>query len=359
MKLIDRYILKNFLLTLLFSLVVLCVIFIIVNLIEKMDKFIDNKLGFMDIARYYMYFLPDILKMLIPVAVLISSLFTVGRLSNLNEVTAMKSGGMSLYRLMLPFVIVATMISLGHLYFNAWLVPQANKHKFLMENKFMNNSNEEIISNFYYRESPEINISIGFYEPTSSIAYNTSIEYYSPRPKQRLVKKLSARSMQWDSAKKVWNLQNVIVRKFDSSSVTAERVDDMPIKLNADGNRMQEIQKQQSQMTYPEIRDYLNFLRAGGKDITRLETEYYANYSFPFANLILIFFSIPFASVKKKNGLAVQIAAAMAIGFTYLVFWQVGQSVGIAMQLNPMISGWLANIIFIVFGIGVMLKTRT
>lgn len=359
MKLIDRYILKNFLLTLLFSLLVLCIIFIIVNLIERIDKFIDNKLTVIDIAKYYLYFLPDILKMLIPVAVLISSLFTVGRLSNSNEVTAMKSGGMSLYRLMLPFVIVATIISLGHLYFNAWLVPQANKHKFIMESKFRSDANQEIISNFYYRESPDINISIGFYEPSSSIAYNTSIEYYSPRPKQRLLKKVSARSMQWDSTKKIWNLSNIIVRRFDSAEISATRLTDMQVKLNADGDRMQEIQKQQSQMTFPEIRDYLNFLKNGGKDITRMETEYYANYSFPFANLILIFFSIPFASVKKKNGLAVQIAAAMGIGFTYLVFWQVGQSVGIALQLNPMISGWLANIIFIILGLGVTFRTRT
>lgn len=319
----------------------------------------DAKLQLVDIAKYYLYFLPDILKMLIPVAVLISSLFTVGKMSNINEITAMKSGGMSLYRIMLPFVIVCSLISAGHLYFNAWIVPKANEQKFLMEQKFMHKNQDNAISNFYYRESPNINITIGYYEPSYQIAYNTSIEYFSPQPSPRLIKRISARSMEWDSAQKVWKLMDIIVRNFDSTGIRNTRLETMELKLNADGERMREIQKQEDQMTYPEVRDYLNFLWHGGKDITKLETEYYANYAFPFANLVVILFSIPFASIKKKNGLAVQIAASMVIAFTYLVFWKVGQSVGVGLSLNPIISGWLANIIFLVFGLIVLRKTKT
>lgn len=359
MKLIDRYMLKQFLLTLLFSVLVLCVIFIIVNMIERLDKFIDAKMGTKEIATYYLYFLPEILKMLIPVAVLISGLFTVGRMSNINEITALKSGGVSLHRLMLPFVIVCTFISFGHLYFNGWLVPKANERKFLMEQKFLNRSSEASISNFYYRENPDVNILIGYYEPEYQIAHNAAIEYFTPSPQKRLKKRISAETMLWDSTKKIWKLQDVIIRNFDTNKITSERTPDMEIKLGAGGDQIRKIQKKSDQMTFPEIREYLNFLKHGGKDISRLETEYYANYAFPFANIIVIFFAIPFASVKKKNGLAVQIAAAMGVAFSYLVFWKVGQSVGAGLSLSPIISGWMANIIFIAVGLIVIIKTRT
>ena len=297
MKLIDKYMMKQFLLTLLFSILVLCVIFIIVNLIERMDKFIDSKMSIAQIAHYYVVFLPDILKMLIPVAVLISSLFTVGKMSNINEITAMKSGGYSLYRIMLPFIIICTFISFGQLYFNGWLVPKANEKKFLMEQKFLNVNDNNTLSNFYYRENPTTNITIGYYEPNYQVAFNTSVEYFTPEPNPRLIKKISARSMEWDSTKKIWRMNDIIVRNFDSNTVNNTRLDKMEIKLSADGEQMRKIQKKSDQMTFPETREYLYFLKNGGKDITKLETEYYANYAFPFANLIVIFFSIPFASV--------------------------------------------------------------
>ncbi len=133
----------------------------------------------------------------------------------------------------------------------------------------------------------------------------------------------------------------------------------MKIKLNVAGDEVQKMQKKPDQMTFAEYRDYLDFLQRGGKDITKLEVEYYANYAFPFANIIVIFFSIPFASVKKKNGIAVQIAAAMIVAFSYLIFTKVGQSLGTAMAFNPVLSGWLANIIFILVGLGILFRTKT
>ena len=83
---------------------------------ETLDKFIDQQLSLETIALYYLNFLPEIIKLLTPIAMLMAALFSIGKMSNLNEITAMKSGGMSLYRLMFPLFIVSLLITGGHLY---------------------------------------------------------------------------------------------------------------------------------------------------------------------------------------------------------------------------------------------------
>lgn len=129
MKLIDRYILKQFIWTFVFAQLALSIIFVIIDLMSNLDRFLDQNATWDIIAKYYLYYIPEILKLMTPVSTLLSTLFTVGRMSTLNEITAMKSGGVSLYRIMLPFIVISLIISISHLYFNGWVVPQANQKK--------------------------------------------------------------------------------------------------------------------------------------------------------------------------------------------------------------------------------------
>ena len=118
LNLIDRYILKQIFQTLFFALFTLCVIFIVVNFMERMDVFLDSKISIKIIINYYIVYLPEILKILTPVAVLISCLFTIGRLSNNNEITALKTGGLGLNRLIFPVAVAGLLLSVGQYFFN-------------------------------------------------------------------------------------------------------------------------------------------------------------------------------------------------------------------------------------------------
>jgi lipopolysaccharide export system permease protein len=136
LNLIDKYIAKQFFLIFIFGIIALCTIFVVVNLLENLDKFLDKDASFMVIVKYYIYYLPEIIKLLTPVSTLIATLFTIGRLSTLNEITAMKSGGMSLYRLMVPLIIGGMAISFAQVYFNGWIVPAMNEKKRAIEQKY-------------------------------------------------------------------------------------------------------------------------------------------------------------------------------------------------------------------------------
>ena len=105
MKSVDRYVLKQFIVTAIFALVAFTVIFVVIDLMENLDDFLDRNATFGIIATYYLYFIPEILKLMLPVGMLLSALFTTGRLSTFSELTALKSSGMSLYRFMAPLLI--------------------------------------------------------------------------------------------------------------------------------------------------------------------------------------------------------------------------------------------------------------
>ena len=130
MKIIDRYLVKQFLQTLLFAILAFTLLFVLIDMMENFDDFIDQNVPTNIIIQYYLVFIPEMVRLMTPVAVLLASLFTAGKMSNLNEMTAIKASGISLYRFMAPFIITAVLISLLSVYFGGYIVPMANKHKF-------------------------------------------------------------------------------------------------------------------------------------------------------------------------------------------------------------------------------------
>src|SRR5258707_14826112 len=126
LKIVDRYIIFQFVKNLLFALLCFILIFILVDLFENLDKFLDNKLSFISVAYYYLYFIPEIVRLVSPIAVLLSTLFTAGSMINFNEIIAVKNAGVSLMRFMMPFILIGVIITGIAVYFNNWVVPEAN-----------------------------------------------------------------------------------------------------------------------------------------------------------------------------------------------------------------------------------------
>ncbi len=360
MDLLDRYILKQFALTLIFAVLALCMIFIIVNLLESLDNFLDSKVPTLIIAQYYLYYLPAIMQILLPIATLVSTLFTIGGLSTLNEITAMKSGGRSLYRLMLPLLMFTLMISFVHLWFNGWIVPVANQYKHEIEAKYLNKSQSGgTIYNLFFRDAPTRNLVIQYYDSKNKSAGIVSVEEYTSEDKPRLKKRYEAEQMIWSDSSKKWIMNNVIIRDYFNPLVQTQKLAEYPIKLNLSNTQIEQLKKNDQEMNLDERRNYIDLLKQGGKDVRVQSITYYGDYAFPFANLIVILFGVPFASVRRKGGIAIQIGAAMIISFAYMLFTKVSQVLGNSMNFHPILAGWVANIIFFFVGLITIFRTKT
>ena len=137
MKILDKYLIRQFLQIVLFGLIAFTFIFIVIDAMENLDDFIDQDMSTFQIINYYIVFAPEIIKLMTPVAVLFAALFTTGKASSLSELTAMRASGMSIFRFMLPFIITALIISLFSIYFGGYLVPMANKAKIYIEQTYL------------------------------------------------------------------------------------------------------------------------------------------------------------------------------------------------------------------------------
>ena len=357
---LDRYLLKNFLLTLIFTILALCMIFVLVNLLESLDGFLDSNAGFLVIVKYYLYFLPEIIKMMLPIAVLSSILFSVGKLSSNNEITAMKTGSMSLYRIMLPFIIVTLAISFFMLYFNGWLVPNANSKKFEIERIYLKRSASiKNLTHLYFRDTPSRNVYMMNYEPAEKKGINIYIDEFNPGNKVEIIKRIEAQQISWDDNDNSWVLKKGFIRNIIGDIVVLQRFDSLHYKLETSNQQIKELKKTTDEMTFDELKSVIDLQIRSGKDVRKQLIEYYGNYAFPFASIIVVLFAVPFSSIRNKSGVAVQIAAAMIISFVYLVFLKVSQTIGFSLNINPIITGWSSNVIFLIFGIFNLLKTKT
>ncbi|MCE1165428.1 MAG: LptF/LptG family permease, partial [Bacteroidetes bacterium] len=190
-------------------------IFIMVDLFENLDRFIDKKLTILMLIQYYTYFIPDILKLITPVGMLLASLFTISRFVNYSEMTAMKSAGISIYRYLLPVLTFGLIITLFAVYFNGWIVPHSNRLKYKFEREVLGrNTISNSIQNIYIQDKINRIIIINNYEKSTQTCSNTSIQIFNKDTLTNITVKLDIVTMKWDFDKKDWEITTAYLREF-------------------------------------------------------------------------------------------------------------------------------------------------
>ncbi len=360
MTIIDRYIIRQFLLTSLFSLIAVIVIFVVIDAMEHLDDFIDQQASLKIILLYYLFFVPEIIKLVTPVALLLASLFVTARLSTQNELTAMKAGGISLYRLMVPYLVVAIVVSGASIYFNGWLVPFANKKKFDIGRVYLH---KEVISasgaNIYVQDSRTRIISLGYYDEGRTVATRVSIQDFDPNDVTRLVHRIDANSMSWDSTARIWILYTGMERTFENGTEQIHKFDTQPAgKLNFDPVELRKKQEKPDEMDYYTLRQFIEDQQRAGQDVSQWQVDFYSKISFPFASVIVVLFGVPFSSIKRRSGTGMQLGISLLICFLYLIFMKISQVFGYNGDINPLLTAWLANIASLIAAIVVIVRVR-
>lgn len=369
MTILDRYIIRQFLLAFFFGLLAFLLIFLVIDLMEKLDDFIDAGVELPVILEYYVHFMPEIIKLMTPVAMLLGALFVTGRIAQQNELAAMKSSGMSLYRFILPFLGVAFVVSLVSIYFNGWVVPFSNHKKFDIERVYLRKSSTATGRfNIYFQEGRTRLVSVGFYESTTRTARRVSIEDFSDTNLTVLVRRFDAQQMKWvdeqaaarDSAfssgfplenkesKGGWELVDGVERTLARGREEMRPFDNLPVgRLSLTPAEIEEKQRKPDEMDYNELRAFIESQQRSGQEVSRWLVDYHSKIAFPFASLIVVLFGVPFSANKRRSGVAVEFGISVAVTFIYLAFMKTSQVFGYNGDVNPLLTAWLANIIFI------------
>ncbi len=351
-KIIDRYVLKKFLSILLMAIIVFLVIFHVVDIIEKIDRFLKNKMTFIQILTFYYYQLPFYISIAIPMSMLLASVFTIGTLAKHNELTALKASGISLHRFSLPILIVGFFISVTSFFFEDFIVIPASRVRIEIEKNQMKRHRKyrkKIFNNITFQESKNRNIVIERFYLKDVTAKNITIQ---ESKNNILTKRIDAKNMIWIPENKKWQIRNFKIREFssDNKEIVSEIFTDSLFTLDITPNDISMLNRKPEEMRYNELMAFIKRLQISGNNTRRWEVNLHYKIAFPFTNFIVILFGLPLTVMKNRKSTSVGAGLSLLIIFIYYAFIKFGQVLGFEGDLSPILGAWLGNIIFFFCG---------
>lgn len=351
-KIIDIYIIKKFFSILFFTVLAFIVIFVIIDLIENLDKFLSFNASMKNVVFYYIFYIPYIIMLTLPISMLLSSLFSLGSMAQYNEIIAIKSASVSLYRILLPVLLLSFFISLLAGLAAETVVPRSNRTRldiFRYDIKKESRKIESSRSQIAIQDEDNRQIFIQFYETSRKRAHKTNIIKIS---QTQILQRIDARFMQWDEDDNKWKLIDVTVRSFEDSSEKVTRYDTLIYEpSDIVPQDLLDLEIMPEEMNYLELDRFIDKMLTLGADARRWMVDLHLKISYPLANFIIVLFGAPLAAKKRRSGPALGFAIALLISFIYFLFIRTGQVMGHKGSLSPWLAAWIGNIIF---GIGAL-----
>ncbi|HKI77668.1 MAG TPA: LptF/LptG family permease [Ignavibacteriaceae bacterium] len=348
MKIIDKYLIKQFLQTIFFGILAFSLLFVIIDVMENLDDFIDQNVPYHVIFHYYMVFLPDMIKLMTPVAVLFGALFTVGKASNLSELTAIKASGISMYRFMAPFLISTLIISIFSIYFSGYVVPMANQTKLNIERNYLKRGFVAGTSNLFFQDTNTRIINIAYFDESKDQANRVSIQNFDKNDYTKMISRIDATNMRYDSTNHDWIAFKGIQRIFTNNGQNVVNFNRKEMKvLNFTPSELAKKQQKPEEMNLSELKDLIESQKRTGNDATQNMIEYYSRFSFPMASIIVVLFGLTISANKQRGTVAAQVGFNILATFIYLVFMKVSEAFGKNGAMDPLLTAWFANLFFL------------
>jgi lipopolysaccharide export system permease protein len=363
MKILDLYILRRFLVILAATILAFSVIVLVVNFIERglrmFDRY-DPPLYVMGL--YYLNYMPFYIILAFPVAMLVSTLFSLGALAKNHELDVMKASGLSLYRITAPILIAAFFFSIGVMLFGEFVLTKTERRKDEIQHHLI--EKRPLLSR-QTRADIKVPGENGWiilgktYDIPTAIATTVRVHHIL---ENRIIKSYAAeRMVRSDSG---WILLNGTGQEFPTDSITVlsggfTRFDTLwaPF-LTQSPEMLSEMPLPPRQVGFFMLLDRIRQEREIGEPVHRDMVELYLRITFPFANFILVLLGAPLAANPRRSGPSVGFGIALIVSFIFFVLLRVGESFGKGGKLPPLLAASLGDLVFIIVGAVLMYKAR-
>ncbi len=352
MKIIDKYIIRKFLGTFFFCLILIMAIAVVFDFAEKIDNFMErNAPARAIIFDYYMNFIPYFAMLFAPLFVFISVIFFTSKMAANTEIIAILNSGMSFRRMMWPYFISSIFIAIFIFSLTNFVIPQANLKRMSFEDKYYKPSAHRIsVINVHRQVSKNVLIYMESFNPTTMSGRNFTIEKFGDDGE--LEAKLSGDNVKYDTTINKWRIMNYHLRKISRQSdliTMGEHIDTALTILPADFSRGPEYV---GTMKYKELNDYIRQLRLQGSDELKIYLiEKHRRIANPFAVFILTLIGVTLSSRKARGGIGMNIGIGLALSFSYILFLQFASQFSIKGSLSPAFAMWIPNILYAIVGI--------
>jgi lipopolysaccharide export system permease protein len=358
MKLLDIYIVKKVLSTFFFVLLIFEAIIVVIDLTERMDKFTQHDLPSVVILGYYADFVPWIAGLLSPILVFIAVVYVTGRLAAHTEIIAMLSSGISFKRLLFPYFLSASIIASISFALNGWIIPHSNRDRLEFELQYFKSRYYFDHRNIHMQIEPNVYMFIQNYNNQSNVGYQFTLERFK---ENRLVDKLTAENIVWDTTKNIWTLRYwkrvavdsmFRIRPTSSGQVLRSEGTDLDTTLTISPKDFESEDGAYNGMTIHELTEHINKMKfRGATGVESYEVERHIRFASPFTIFILVFMGVLVSARKARGGTGFQIVLGFVLAFVFLIFFLLSRTFAEAGSLPPLIAAWIPNVIFACIGL--------
>jgi lipopolysaccharide export system permease protein len=354
MSIIDTYALKKVGRPLVVILCLFTGIFVLVDLFDHAHSFIDNDVSLSVVLSYYAYYLPLIVVLTSPVAVLLATLLAVGGLARKNEIMALKGSGVSLYRILAPVLALSVVVSLANVFIGELILPPATRQRLLIKETSIAKRASEIITNdpMYVTSEGSMFHARRLNSRTGTLEKVTVEEFDETNSP---IGRIDAESAVWENDE--WVFYEGSQRFFTAHGEEATSFDRLESGYSEPEPSELGVRKlRPDEMAFRELRSYVVRLRASGNDPRDLAVQLQLKIAFPFVVIIMTLLGGSLAAGARRSGFARSFAAAITISFFYFGMLQVGQVLGGQGILVPWLAAWISNLIFAGAGVALLIR---
>lgn len=350
-KKLDRYIIRKFLGTYFFAIMLIISIAVVFDITEKIDNFLDKEAPLKAIVfDYYFNFIPYFANLFTPLFVFIAVIFFTSKMAYDTEIIAILSSGVSFRRLMFPYFVGALVVAVFSFILGGYVIPPSNKTRLAFEGTYVRSRSVTDLKDIHLQLEPGLFVYMGQFYSIRNKGNYFSVERFEGN---QLKSKLSAQSITFEKDSNRWILNNYVIRDFiDDKHITITEGTKLDTVFNMSPSDFKSEHNWFETMDNTELSNYIEAqTQKGVGSIKPFVIEYYKRWANPFSAFILTLIGVSLASRKVRGGIGLHIGIGLGLSFGYILFMTISTTFAINGNMNPLIAVWLPNLVFAIIGI--------
>ena len=355
LKRLDVYIIKKYLGTFFYSIILILSIAVVFDITEKIDNFYENNATLKGIVfDYYLSFLPYYAYLFTPLFTFISVIFFTSKMANNTEIVAILASGVSFNRLMKPYLISSLIITVFAFVLGAFVIPQSNEKLIKFENTYIEpNKISDNARNVQLEVEKGVILYIERYEKSENTGYRFSLEKFQDKT---LVSRLTAETAKWDSAYH-WKLNSYMLRQFDGMREKLTYGATMDTTIRVEPKEFYISSDEAPQLNLIELRSHIKKQKERGVgSIQAFEDEYYRRFSTAISVLIMAMMGVSLSSRKIRGGMGLNLGIGLALSALYVLFTTMSTTFAVNGVMPTILAVWIPNITFFTVAIILYIK---
>ena len=345
LKRLDLYIIKKFIGTYFFAILIIIGIAVIFDAAEKIDDFMEKNAPVSAIIfDYYMNFIPYFISLFSSLITFVAVIFFTSKMAYDTEIVAILASGVSFKRLLYPYFVAASIIASLNFLLVSFIIPIANEDKIEFENKYVKRQYVNTEMNIHRQLSPTTYVYMEGFSVSGKLGHKFSLERYDGN---KLRSKLMSDYAQWDSTSGKWTAYNYIIRDIGENGDVIRRGEKIDTLIDLTGKELSQRANVVETMNLFELRDRIHKQKSrGADDVQFLQAEMNKRYAYPLSTFILTLIGVSLSSRKVRGGIGLQIGLGILLSFAYILFMRFSEIFAVGGVISANAAIWIPNILF-------------